>query len=82
MFYAHVLRENWEYTARTHTYVRDDLYLIRSKQRCREYSCNVWLYHACSYTVGSEKAMNLAPLFEDIKTTFFLLSVLDNLEKE
>ena len=42
-----------------------------SKQHCREYACIVWLYHACSYTVGPKKAMNLAPLFEDIWIFFF-----------
>ena len=36
-----------EYPAHMRTYVRDNLYLIYSKQHCREYACNVWLNHAC-----------------------------------
>ena len=65
--------KNGEYPSRMRTYYVDDLYPICSKQHCSEYACIVWLYHACSYTVGPEKAMNLDPLFEDIRTTFFFL---------
>ena len=37
------------------------------------------LYHACSYTVGPKKGINQVPLFEDIQTIFFRLSVSDRL---
>ena len=36
----------------------------------------------CSYTVGPKKAINRAPLFEDIRMIFFLLSVLARLKKQ
>ena len=36
----------------TRTYERDDLYPICSKLLDRVPACIVWLYYACSYTVG------------------------------
>ena len=67
MFSTHALHE-W-----VCTYVRDDLC---SNQQYRMPACIVWLYYACSYTVGPDKSMrNLAPQFEDILDNFFLLSV-------
>ena len=69
-FYAHAhmrYMKNGEYPS----HYFDDLYLICSEQHCGEYVCIVWLYHAYSYTVGPKKAINLAPLFKDIRETFF-----------
>ena len=69
MFYAHAHMR----------YVKNGIpvtyYPICSEQHCSEYACIVWLYHAYSYTVGPKKAINLAPLFKDIRKTSFYLYV-------